>query len=55
MVYVKTLTATFPAREGDPVGTADTSRFDYIRGQFDAETVLYYVEYDSQRLTLAFV
>ena len=38
MIYVKALTATSPAREGDPVGTADTSRLDYIRRQFDAET-----------------
>ena len=37
-VYVKALTATFPAREGEPVGTADTSRLDYIRWQYDADT-----------------
>ena len=38
LVYVKVLTATSPAREGEPVGTADTSRLDYIRWQYDAET-----------------
>ena len=51
------------AREDEPVGTADTSSFDYIRWQYVAETEkerpaqpsLYYVEYDTQRPTLAFV
>ena len=38
LVYVKALTATSPAREGEPVETADTSRLDYVRWQYDAET-----------------
>ena len=38
LVYVKALTATSPVREGEPVGTADTSRLHYIRCQYDAET-----------------
>ena len=38
VVYVKVLTATSPAREGEPVGTADTSRLDYTRWQYDADT-----------------
>ena len=38
MVYVKALTATSPAREGEPVVTADMSRVDYIRWQYDVET-----------------
>ena len=38
MVYDKALTATSPAREGEPVGTAELSRLDYIRWQYDAET-----------------
>ena len=36
--YVKALTATSPARESDPLGTADNSRLDYTRWQYDAET-----------------
>ena len=62
MVHVKALISTSPAREGEPVGTADTSRLDYTRWQYDDDTereantaVLYYVECDTQRLTLAFV
>ena len=38
LIYVRALTATSPAREGEPVGTADTSRLDYIRWQYDADT-----------------
>ena len=38
LVYVKALTATSPARAGEPVGTTDTSRLDYVRWQCDAET-----------------
>ena len=38
LVYVKALTATFPPREGEPVGTAEPSRFHYIRWRYDAET-----------------
>ena len=38
LVYVKALTATSPARDGEPVGTADTSRLDYIRWRYDADT-----------------
>ena len=38
MVYIKPLTATSPPREGEPVGTADTSWLDYSRWQYDADT-----------------
>ena len=38
LIYVKALTATSPAREGEPVGTADTSRLDSIRWRYDADT-----------------
>ena len=38
LVYDKVLTATSPARVGEPVGTADTSRLDYFQWQYDAET-----------------
>ena len=36
--FVKVLTATSPPREGEPVGTADMSRLDYSRWQYDADT-----------------
>ena len=36
--FVKALTATSPPREGEPVGTADTSRVDNIRWQYVTET-----------------
>ena len=36
--FVKALTATSPARDDEPVGKADTSKLDYIRWQYDADT-----------------
>ena len=38
MVYVKALTARSAAREDEPFGTADMSRLDYTRWQYDAES-----------------